>query len=71
MIEDNYSDADMPVAVKPLTNEVLLLQMDGSLTKEQFKVAMDIILDSGKKIHEIQAAAIKRPYQEIIERYER
>ena len=71
MIEDNYSDADMPVAIKPLTNEALLLQMDGSFTKEQFKEAMEMILEAGKKIHEIQAAAIRRPYQEIIERYER
>ncbi len=71
MIEDNYSDADMPVAVKPLTNEVLLLQMDGSFTKEQFKEAMDMVIESGKQIRQIQEEAIKKPYQDIIGRYEK
>ena len=33
MIEDNYSDSDMPIAVAPRNNEILLLQMDGGLTR--------------------------------------
>ena len=32
-IEDNYSDADMPIAIAPRNNDVLLLQMDGGLSK--------------------------------------
>ena len=35
MIEDNYSDSDMPMAIAPRNNEILLLQMDGDMTKEQ------------------------------------
>ncbi len=37
MIEDNYSDCDMPMAISPRNGELLLVQMDGSLTKEQVK----------------------------------
>ncbi len=62
MIEDNYSDADMPVAVAPRNNDVLLLQMDGGFTKEQFAEAKELILEAGKTISEIQKDALKRVY---------
>lgn len=67
--EDNYSDADMPVAISPRTGEVLLLQMDGSLTKEEFKKAMSMVKTAGTKISEIQKAALRAPYERIMERY--
>ena len=70
-IEDNYSDADMPVAVKPLGSEILLLQMDGSFTKEQLKQGIEMIMGCGKKIRAIQEEAIRSPYQRIMEKYEK
>ncbi len=70
-LEDNYSDADMPVAVKPLDNEILLLQMDGSFTKEQLKQAISMITDAGKAIREVQEKAIRKPYEQIIEKYQK
>jgi exosome complex component RRP41 len=61
-IEDNYSDADMPVAVLPRTKEVVLLQMDGSLTKKQYDEAMELILEAGEKISKIQRDALISQY---------
>ena len=63
MIEDNYSDADMPVSISPKDNSVLLLQMDGGFTKEQFGEAMKMILESGKVISKVQRDALKRLYE--------
>ena len=63
MIEDNYSDADMPVAISPKDNSVLLLQMDGGFTKEQFGEAMKMILESGKVISKVQRDALERLYE--------
>ncbi len=63
MIEDNYSDADMPVAISPKDNSVLLLQMDGGFTKEQFSEAMKMILESGKVISKVQRDALERLYE--------
>ncbi|MCL5434748.1 MAG: exosome complex exonuclease Rrp41 [Candidatus Marsarchaeota archaeon] len=63
MIEDNYSDADMPVAISPKDNSVLLLQMDGGFTKEQFSEAMKMILESGKVISKVQRTALERLYE--------
>ncbi len=61
-IEDNYSDADMPVAILPRNNEIVLLQMDGSLTTKQYSDAMELIIESGKKISAIQRTALLEPY---------
>ncbi|BCS90731.1 MAG: exosome complex component Rrp41 [Candidatus Micrarchaeota archaeon] len=63
MLEDNYSDADMPVVVSPRSKEILLLQMDGNLTKEEFKKAIDMILDAGKIISKKQREALIELYK--------
>ncbi len=70
-VEDNYSDADMPVAVLPRSNEVVLLQMDGSLTKKQYSEAMSLIFESGKKISKLQREALLRRYEAIDEKYKK
>ena len=61
MIEDNYSDSDMPMAIAPRNNEILLLQMDGDLTKEQMVEGIQMGIDAGKQITEVQRNALKAP----------
>lgn len=63
MLEDNYSDADMPMAISPRNNDILLLQMDGGLTEQQYKTAVEMAMSSGKTIQEEQRAALKRCYK--------
>ncbi|MGC8479811.1 MAG: exosome complex exonuclease Rrp41 [Candidatus Micrarchaeia archaeon] len=63
-VEDNYSDADVPVAILPRTNEVVLLQMDGSLTKKQYNDAISLIVEAGKTISKKQRDAIIEYYDE-------
>jgi exosome complex component RRP41 len=62
-IEDNYSDADMPIAIAPRKDEILLLQMDGSLTKEQFSRAIAMAKEAGAKITKIQREALESRYK--------
>lgn len=62
MIEDNYSDCDMPIAVAPRNNEILLLQMDGGLTREQLSKALKMALEAGKKVSQLQREALKKAY---------
>jgi len=68
-IEDNYSDADVPIAISPRTGEILLLQMDGSLTKEEFKEAVAKVKKAGQIISKVQRDALKAPYEKISNRY--
>ncbi|MCW6160374.1 MAG: exosome complex exonuclease Rrp41 [Candidatus Micrarchaeales archaeon] len=63
MIEDNYSDCDMPTAVSPRNNDLVLLQMDGSLTREQLHNGLQMVLDAGKTISQIQKEALQRVYE--------
>jgi exosome complex component RRP41 len=65
MIEDNYSDSDMPMAIAPRNNEILLLQMDGDMTKQQIMEAVQMAIDAGKQITEVQRAALKGAYAQI------
>ncbi len=70
MIEDNYSDSDMPMAISPRNNSILLLQMDGGYTKEQLARAMKMAVDAGKTISSIQKEALRDVYKKVAERYE-
>ena len=68
-LEDNYSDADMPMAIAPIQNKILLLQMDGTMSSADIKKAVSMILESGKTISGLQVAALKKPYEEISGKY--
>ncbi len=70
-IEDNYSDADVPICISPRTGEILLLQMDGNITREEFSTIVAMIKKAGEKIGKIQRDALKAPYEAISERYKR
>jgi len=61
--EDNFGEADMPLAVMPRTNEITLLQMDGELTKEEIKKLIEMNIKACKEIYEIQKAALREKYE--------
>jgi len=61
--EDNYGSADLPVAISPRTGEILLLQMDGHLTFEEFEKALDLAIKGCHIISDIQKKAIMAKYQ--------
>ena len=63
--EDNYGDADLPIAISPRTGEVLLLQMDGHLTYDEFNEAFDLAVQGCHIVSEIQKEAIIRKYQTV------
>jgi exosome complex component RRP41 len=61
--EDNHGSADLPIAISPRTGEVLLLQMDGHLTQEEFDKALDLVFKGCHTISEIQKKAILEKYE--------
>jgi len=65
--EDNYGSADLPVAISPRTGEILLLQMDGHLTLEEFNKAFDLAIKGCHIISDIQKKAIMKKYQSDVE----
>jgi exosome complex component RRP41 len=62
--EDNYGESDIPIAVSMRSGELLLLQMDGLLSKQEVLDAIDLAMKSCSKVHELQVAALKERYAE-------
>ncbi len=65
--EDNFGEADCPMAIVPRTGEIVLLQMDGHLTQEEFHRAMDLSTEAAKRIYELQREALLRRYTNVAE----
>ena len=65
--EDNYGSADLPIAISPRTGEILLLQMDGHLTLEEFDKALDMAIKGCYMVSDIQKKAIMEKYQSVSE----
>jgi len=64
-VEDKQGEADLPVALMPKSNVVCLLQMDGSLTEDEFKQALDMATDACKRIYEMQRDALRQKYHAV------
>lgn len=62
--EDFYGEADVPIAVVPKTGEIVLLQMDGDLSEDEFNDALDMAYDACYDVHEIQKQALVDRYSE-------
>ncbi|HTD81294.1 MAG TPA: exosome complex exonuclease Rrp41 [Thermoplasmata archaeon] len=65
--EDNFGEADCPMAIVPRTGEIVLLQMDGHLTADEFAQAMELSIGATKQIYEIQRDALRRRYESVAE----
>jgi exosome complex component RRP41 len=61
--EDNFGEADIPTGYVPRSDEIVLLQMDGDLTNDEFNTGIKMAIDGCKKVHELQRDALKRRYQ--------
>ncbi len=65
--EDNYGNADLPIAISPRSGEVLLLQMDGHLTEDEFNKALNLAINGCKIVSDIQKKALLDKYQPALE----
>ncbi|MHB1439407.1 MAG: exosome complex exonuclease Rrp41 [Cuniculiplasma sp.] len=60
--EDNFGQADLPMAVLSKSKKVVLVQMDGDLSKEEFDKATGMVLQATDRIAEIQRKALSEKY---------
>jgi exosome complex component RRP41 len=66
-IEDKKGDADLPVAFMPKSGMISLLQMDGSLSEEEFNQALEMSTDACRQIYEMQREALRQKYHIVKE----
>ncbi len=65
--EDNFGEADLPVAVMSNSGKVVLMQMDGSLSLDEFNQATEMIVRATKVINQIQRDALSAKYAASME----
>ena len=66
--EDNFGQSDMPVAMSARDKKILLLQMDGMLTKDEINQMLEMAEGACAKLHGMQAESLMRYYQTSGER---
>lgn len=64
--EDQFGDADLPIAISPRDDEILLLQMDGNLTTEEFDEALALAIKGCHTVSEIQKKALIDKYSNVL-----
>ncbi|KAA0012458.1 MAG: exosome complex exonuclease Rrp41 [Thermoplasmata archaeon] len=65
--EDKEGEADLPIAIAPRTEEILLMQMDGHLTYQEFEEALELAIKGCKQIAKLQKEALMKKYESFEE----
>jgi exosome complex component RRP41 len=60
--EDKEGSGDMPLAFMPNLNQITLLQLDGLFTPDEFKQAIEMATQGGRKVYELQREALLKKY---------
>ena len=60
--EDAPDAVDIPIAILPNTEEIVLLQLDGLLTREEWDRVYNLGITGCKKVYELQKEAIRKKY---------
>jgi exosome complex component RRP41 len=66
-VEDQKGEADVPVAIMPRTGAITLLQMDGLLTQDEFRQALDLAIQGCMTVYDLQKAALTQKYIQATE----
>ena len=60
--EDKEGQADMPIAYLPNLNQISLMQVDGILSKEEYRKCLDTAIEGCKKVYQLQKEALMKKY---------
>jgi exosome complex component RRP41 len=60
--EDNFGEADMPLALVPQSGRLVLIQMEGHLTRDELREALDLGTKGARDIYEKMRQALRTRY---------
>ena len=60
--EDNFGEADLPMALVPQSGRLVLLQMEGHMTEPELSAALDLGVAGCRDIYEKMKAALRTRY---------
>jgi exosome complex component RRP41 len=61
-LEDNFGEADLPMALVPQSGRLVLLQMEGHLTREELSTALDMGVGGCQNIYAKMKQALRDRY---------
>ena len=61
-VEDKTGEADMPLSILHNLGTITLFQLDGCLSEEEFKQALEMATNGCKKLYELQRNALMNKY---------
>ncbi len=64
-VEDKYGEADLPIGIAPRLNSIVLLQLNGRLTREEFPKALELAQKGISEIYRLQIEALKKKYSKL------
>jgi exosome complex component RRP41 len=64
--EDNFGQADLPIAMTP-DGDITLMQMDGGMSPEEFHQAVELAMKGARDIYELQRQALVKKYNQMAE----
>jgi len=66
-IEDNYGSSDMAGIVSLRTGELLLMQMEGLLSRKEVEQSIDLVFEGAKQVRLAQVESLKKKFAEDYE----
>ncbi|MEM1627910.1 MAG: exosome complex exonuclease Rrp41 [Desulfurococcaceae archaeon] len=66
-LEDEYGEADLPIGIAPNLGEIVLLQLNGVLTKDEFKTALNMAFNAAEIIYKLAKDALYKKYMKMFE----
>ncbi|MEM1720200.1 MAG: exosome complex exonuclease Rrp41 [Desulfurococcaceae archaeon] len=66
-LEDQYGEADLPIGIAPNLGEIALFQLNGVLTPEELRTALDMAFKAAEQIYKVAKEALHRKYMKVFE----
>lgn len=63
--EDKHGEADMPVAMAPSLNSIVLLQLNGRMSPSEFNEALQLARKGINKLYELQRRALAKKFASL------
>ena len=60
--EDNFGEADLPMAIVPQSGRLVLLQMEGHVTQEELARALDMGVQGTRQVYDKMRQALRDRY---------
>ncbi len=66
-VEDSMGEADLPIAVMPGLNKIVLLQLNGVLSREEFREALKLAMKGIREIYLLQKQVLREKLYKLEE----